>query len=564
MSETQETIAKAVNIQDAKAEGELRRAAVDALKRNGLPEDLIERTRTLPGTLYEHAAALPGLPGGDRATLRKAFKDFAGFLVGEFDRLTATAGESGDGRQGRPVEWNDPDPWPEPVDGAALLREIADFITRYVSLPAELADTATLWVPVTWIHDSLDISPFLNLTSATKRCGKSLLLEVLGEFAYRALAVGGRVTSAPLFRLIEAHAPTLLLDEADTYLRDDDELRGVVNGSQRRSSAYVFRCVGDDHEPRRFGTWCPKAIAGIGGLPETVLDRSIVLRLERRPPNVELASWRDRDKGAVETLCRKLARWIGDNKASIVAGLSAVEFPSTLHDRARDAWEAPLAIGNAAGGEWAGRGGRAWRACEGVVASPAGDETGAGETLLADLRDIFEAAGRPAALASKAILDNLNAMEGRPWAEWARGKPLSAHGLSKLLKPFNVQPRQVRLQDGGNLKGYRLADLEPLFTAYLTDRTITPGADPKHRNNPLKPAAYNDPETKHGDGAEGAVSDLDRSNSFETKDCFDVSDLQSPSRGNGAESAPAPVSRPSQPPGTDRTADAYRKASRGD
>ena len=337
MSNANPTIEAAKAVEATNADGELRRAAVEALRRNGLPEDLIECTRTLPGTLYSYREALSKLPDADRANLRKAFKDLAGFPVGDFNKLTAAAGESGNGKQGRPVEWDDPEPWPEPVDGAAVLTDIADFIRRHVSLPGELADTVTLWVPVTWIHARLEISPFLNLTSATKRCGKSLLLEVLGEFVYRQLSVGGKVTSAALFRVIEAHAPTLLLDEADTYFRDDPELRGVVNGSQRRSSAYILRSVGDDHEPRQFVTWCPKAIAGIGALPDTVLDRSIVLRLERRPPNVSLASWRDRDKGAVETLRRKLARWIADNEAGIVAGLSAVEFPFGLHDRARDA-----------------------------------------------------------------------------------------------------------------------------------------------------------------------------------------------------------------------------------
>ena len=344
MSKANPAIEAAESVWTANAEGELRRATAEALKRNGLPDDLIERTRTLPGTLYEHAAALPGLPGGDRANLRKAFKDFAGFPVRDFNRLTgAGSGENGDGKQGRPVDWDDPVPWPEPVNGAAVLTDIADFIRRHVSLPGELADTVTLWIVVTWIHTRLEISPFLNLTSATKRCGKSLLLEVVGEFVYRQLSVGGKVTSAALFRVIEAHAPTLLLDEADTYFRDDPELRGVVNGSQRRSSAYILRnvrSVGDDHELRQFVTWCPKAIAGIGALPDTVLDRSIVLRLERRPPNISLASWRGRDNCAVETLRRKLARWIADNEASIVAGLPAVEFPSGLHDRARDAWEA--------------------------------------------------------------------------------------------------------------------------------------------------------------------------------------------------------------------------------
>ena len=303
MSKNPSAIETAKNVEATKAEGELRKAAGDALKRADLPEDLIERTKTLPGSPFEHATAFAKLPDADRANLRKAFKDFAGFPVRDFDRLTAADDTSGDGKQGRPVEWDDPDPWSDPVDGAALLDEIAGFMRRYVALPAEIADTVTLWIAMTWIHDKLEISPFLNVTSATKRCGKSLLLEVLGEFVYQPLPAGGRVTAAALFRAIESYAPTLLLDEADTFFSEDAELRGVVNGSQRRKAAYLLRCVGDDHEPRQFVTWCPKAIAGIGGLPDTVLDRSIVVRLERRSPNVSLEHWRDRDKAGIETMC---------------------------------------------------------------------------------------------------------------------------------------------------------------------------------------------------------------------------------------------------------------------
>ena len=329
-----------------------------------LPDDmvmLIDKAQTDPGAPFEPnaVAMLRTLRADDAASWQRAramLKGIDGVTIGDLDRVTMPAGESGDGKQGRPIEWNDPNPWPEPVDGAALLRDISALIRRHVFLPDELADTVTLWIAVTWIHDRLEeVSPLLNLTSATKRCGKSLLLEVLGEFVYRPLTAGGKVTPAALFRVIESAAPTVMLDEADTYLRDDDELRGVVNSSQRRSSAFILRCVGDDHEPRRFVTWCPKIISGIGGLPDTVLDRSIVVRLERRPPNITLTNWRDRDRSAVVDMRGKLARWIGDNGTAIVAGLPAVEFPTGLHDRARDAWESLFANGNVAGGEWAGR-----------------------------------------------------------------------------------------------------------------------------------------------------------------------------------------------------------------
>ena len=152
------------------------------------------------------------------------------------------------------------------MDGAGLLSSLSKLITSYVYIPRELADALSLWIVHSYLHDRLEVSTFLNLTSATKRCGKSLLLEVLSELVYRPLPVAGNITPAALFRTIQKFEPTLLLDEIDTYLANDPELRGVLNGSQRRASAFVIRTVGEDFDPQRFATWCPKVLVGIGGL----------------------------------------------------------------------------------------------------------------------------------------------------------------------------------------------------------------------------------------------------------------------------------------------------------
>ena len=388
--------------------------------------------------------------------------------IGEWERRAKPAGGEDNGKQGQPIEWDDPEPCADEVDGAELISGISAFIRRHVWIDEPSADALALWVPMTWIHDRLDISTFVNLTSATKRCGKSILLEVLAELVYRQMVLSGPTTEAVLFRMVEAHAPTLLLDEADTYLRDAEGLRGVVNGSQRRALAYIARCVGEDNEVRRFATFCPKLIAGIGGIPDTVRDRSLVVRLERKPAAVRLNSWRERDREAVEEMRRQIARWTRDNAERIVLGLSAGAFPDALHDRARDAWDSLLAIANAAGGEWGGRDGRAWRACEHCAAASEGDEGGAREMLLADLYAIFEAADMPAVLSSTTIVERLRDFEGRPWNEWRRGNPISTTALARLLRPFEIVPRQDRKAGhGANLRGYQRADLEGVWDAYF-------------------------------------------------------------------------------------------------
>ena len=398
-------------------------------------------------------------------------------------RVVAPAGD----RNGRTLNWPDVEPWPTAVAGAALLTEIAALIKSYVYLVPPLADALALWVVMTWLHNQLEISTFLNVTSATKRCGKSLLLDVVGALVSQPMPTS-HVTPAAFFRVIERHAPTLLLDEADRTFakRDIPELIAAINGSQRRDSAFVLRCVGDDHEPRRFGTWCPKVLVGIGDLPDTVRDRALVIRLERRPPNHSLAHWRDRDREQIARLQRQIVRWTVDRAAVILAARNTVGFPPGLHDRACDAWEALLAMGHIASDDWAGPDGRASRACRHVTADT-GDDLGAREQLLADLHAVFQTAGVPVALPTARLLKALHALDGRPWSEWRHGKPLSPRGLATLLTPFHVRPVNIRLPGGTVRKGYRRDDLTAVWQTYLHQPRGVLSATPLHprRTNAL-------------------------------------------------------------------------------
>ena len=98
-------------------------------------------------------------------------------------------------------------------------------------------------------------------------------MDVLTRLLPRVLSVAG-ITAAAIFRTVELARPTLLIDEADTFLQQNDELRGVLNSGHRRGGN-VVRLLGDGHEPRQFSTFAPVAIAMIGKLPNTLADRSI-------------------------------------------------------------------------------------------------------------------------------------------------------------------------------------------------------------------------------------------------------------------------------------------------
>jgi hypothetical protein len=192
-----------------------------------------------------------------------------------------TAG--GDNGQGRPLKIPDADPWPDPVNGADLLEEVTRAILRHLALPETTAQTVAVWAVHTHCFDAFTISPRLAITSPEKGCGKTTLLDVLSCLVARPLpACNAKV--AAIFRIVEMMKPTLLMDEADTYFHDNDELRGILNAGHRKGG-YVLRCEGDSLEPRMFATWAPAAIAAIGKLPDTIDDRAVPCRMRRRKPS---------------------------------------------------------------------------------------------------------------------------------------------------------------------------------------------------------------------------------------------------------------------------------------
>ncbi len=184
-------------------------------------------------------------------------------------------------KQGRVVQFEKPEPWPDAVDGAVLLDAIAATFLKYLALPEHASTALALWVLHAYTIEASFTSPILALTSPVKRCGKTFALILLAALVPRRLSTAN-VTPAVLFRTIEKYAPTLLIDEADTFIRDNDELRGVLNSGHTRTTATVIRAVGDDHDPRAFSTWCPKAIALIWKLPDTLGDRAIEVPMRRR------------------------------------------------------------------------------------------------------------------------------------------------------------------------------------------------------------------------------------------------------------------------------------------
>lgn len=371
--------------------------------------------------------------------------------------------------------FEDPEPWPADVNGAELLQAMCDEIERYLVLPTRASSAVALWALHTWCLDAFSITPFLYPRSPEKRCGKTTLMLVVHELVRRPL-LATNASPAALFRCIEECRPTLLLDEADTWLRENEELRGILNGGHSRKTARVIRTVGDDHTVRAFSTFCPKAIAGIGRLADTLEDRSIVIPMKRKRAEDHTAPLRE-DRLNLLDIRRRCLRWAEDH----IEGLRAAdpETPPALHDRAADNWRALLAIADAAGGDWP----REARAAALALAGQADDEA-IGTQLLTDIHALFdrqvEDFGRPGGdcggpIASAALVESLGAMEDRPWADWRQGKPITAPQVARLLKAFDIRPRTVRIGTQ-TAKGYLREQFADTFARYLpaNSQAVTP------------------------------------------------------------------------------------------
>jgi putative DNA primase/helicase len=432
-------------------------------------EEFIHRLAKLPLLEYERV----------RETEAKA----RGSRVAILDKAVQAARGQHDAASGRGVALHDPDPWPEPVATDALLNHLVEAIRRHVVLSPAASDVVALWIAHTWAYQRFDYSPRLGITSPTKRCGKSTLMEVLRLTCCRTLKVDN-ISASGVFRTVEALRPlTLLADEADTFLRDAEELRGVLNSGFERSGQ-VIRIVerNGEHVPVMFGTFCPVALAAIGELPATLGDRAVPIRLERKAASEKVQKMRAAgNRAALSDLARKLTRWSADASSALATDPG---LPEAMSDREGDNSVPLIAIAKHAGPEWAARGCKALLEMFGLRAAAEGN-TEIGALLLGDIRALFGDADK---MPSATLCKSLAEMEDRPWPEWRQNKPMTQTQLATALKPFRIRPTTIR--DGDSTpKGYERKAFEEAWSRYLADAN-TPAStqegdsEPQRRNIP--------------------------------------------------------------------------------
>jgi len=363
-----------------------------------------------------------------------------------------------------------PIPTPQAVDGARLLGELRAAFTRYVVLPSpQAADAVTLWTAATHAQPAWEHAPRLAVVSPLKRCGKSRLLDVVAETCHGPL-ITINATIAAVVRSIGQDPPTLLVDEADplwgTRKQADanEDLRGLLNAGHQRNRPMLRWDVTSRTAEQldTFATFAMALLAAIGELPDTIMDRAVVVRMRRRASGEQVDPYRiRRDAPPLNQLRDRLSGWAREHLGELRHATPAMP----LEDRAADTWEPLIAIADLAQGDWPTR---ARDAATTMTAAEAQQEedTAASVRLLADIRQVFTAAAAEA-LYTSTLLEALHQLEDAPWADWY-GHPLTTRDLARLLRPYQVESKNIREHGtGAPRKGYARTDLQDTWARYV-------------------------------------------------------------------------------------------------
>lgn len=344
------------------------------------------------------------------------------------------------------------------IDADDLLNNIENYISQHAILPKGASTTITLWCLATYNIELVRIFPKLTIFSPEKRCGKSTVLDLIEAFSSKSM-ITSSMSIASIYRLIEDCQPTLIIDEADTFVvGGNKEMVGIINSGHAKNRAFVSRCVGDDHKVHRFSTWAPMALASIGALQSTIMDRSVVVPL-RRKTQVETVKRIPHDLyDSAKTTRQQLLKWSIDNADAIQK--NPIEPPNLGNDRAVDNWLILFTIANQVSDDWLKKCETAYQLLNNFE-----DEQLLSTLLLQDIRKIFIEHNvdkiSSADLVSKLIKD-----EDRPWCESKNGRPISQNGLANMLKIYNIKPKCIRC-NSSTPRGYELVQFEDSFERYL-------------------------------------------------------------------------------------------------
>ena len=357
--------------------------------------------------------------------------------------------------------------------GEFMLEAVYKFLGRFVSYPSEHAQVAhALWIVHTHLMDRWDSTPRLCLLSAEPWSGKTRALEAT-ELLVPDPVTSVNMTPAYLFRKVgTGEGATILYDEIDTVFgpkaKENEEIRGLLNAGHRRG-AKAGRCVirGKNVETEEIEAFLAVALAGLGWLPDTILSRSVIIRMRRRRVGERVEPFRHRINAPQGARIREMIEaWARSATFEITETL-----PNEIQDRDADVWESLITIADTVGGDWPKR---ARVAAVALITEAKERDPSLGVRLLADLKGIF---GDAPEMSTEAILRALHALTESPWND-LKGKPLNDRGLAQRLRQYGIKPGVL---GGGSHRGDRREDLHDAWDRYLAPH---PSSDAAAANPP--------------------------------------------------------------------------------
>lgn len=368
---------------------------------------------------------------------------------------------------------------------AALVEEVERFITGYMRLPPHVALPVALWVVATYFFDYFDVFPYLAVLSPVKRCGKTRLLKILKLLSSKPWMTLPP-SEAALFRGIHARKPTLLVDEVEIFQNPKSEraawLLPIFNAGYEKG-ATISRCVGEGNKLVDFDVFCPKAFAAIQRLPDTLADRSIIIRLQRKRKTDKVGRFHLRQvKRPSKLLREEIERLVESEKKAVREAYEKAGSLEFLEDREEDLFT-PLFVACATFspsrlGELKG----CALALAGAKAEADVDDS-LSLRLLTDIRAVWPE-GQPKML-SEDLASRLRNQEESPWG---REVELSQRKLARMLGPFGLRSKTVRLGETTG-KGYVWEDINPVLLPYVPLQA----SHPSHASVDAGPSHFSDP-----------------------------------------------------------------------
>jgi Protein of unknown function (DUF3631) len=363
----------------------------------------------------------------------------------------------------RMLSVNNPTPCMEPVDAKQLFAEIIQVLKRYIVMSDHAAIGVALWIIHTYCYERFGYSPILMINSPERGCGKSVALGTVAKFVPRPLECAN-ITVAALFRVVENRKPTVLLDEADTFLEGKPDLAGILNkGFEQGGMVLRVETVGDRFVEVGYRVYGPKALAGIAlerHLPDATLSRGIQIPMRKRIKGEAVERLRCSDPNMFSRLRSQINQFVHDYEEQLSQGYS--DMPEELDDRAQDCWEPLFTIASCIGTEALSMA----RAAALATNANNRDVQSVSNSLLACVREVlmgYEGKYIPTA----DLVEKLTNDADMGWNIYNKGFPITPRQLSNNLKPYGIEPKTVRISDKYTPKGYELYDFKDAFERYL-------------------------------------------------------------------------------------------------